>query len=232
MTAPLSATTICNMALTRIGSTQLITSLADQTNEGFQATLWYDQSREALLRDFAWPWSMKYGQLAQVSTTGTPPNAEWQYSYRYPTDCLLVRRLTGTPTAPTSPPLTTLPTTFLNDPSPWLREDGDAYPVPFEIGHDDDGRLIYTDLYLASIKYVADVSDPTQFSNDFASLLAWRIAVEFAYGLAISDTRRKVAQEMYENELMKARAQALNEAQRDQPYVDYNSEFVRARFGG
>jgi hypothetical protein len=232
VTTPLSAVTIVNMSLTRIGSTALITSFGDTTDAAAQANLWYDQCREALLRDFSWPWTLKYALLTQVSVTGVRANAEWQFSYRYPTDCLFIRRLLVTQLPPITPPLTTSPPSFPNIPTPWRREDGDPYPIPFEVGHDVDGRLIYTDQYLASVKYVQNTEDPTQFSNDFVDLLSWRLAVEFAYGLAISDTRRKVAQEMYEKVLMKARANALNEAQRDQPYVENNSEFVRARFGG
>ena len=112
------------------------------------------------------------------------------------------------------------------------RSDTDAYPHPFEIGHDADGRLIYTMECHAWCKYTMAVTDPVQFAPDFSSLLAWRMAMELSYGLAISDSRREFAVKMYENEKMRIRGMAFNESQNSQPFVTYNSEFIRARFSG
>ncbi len=241
MTSPAGDVQIVNMALARIGSTQVITDFAhdgssttDVSNEAAQATVWFTQCRDALLVDFAWPWTSKYAALTLLTdiTTGVPANQEWRYAYRYPPDCLSALLLLYSPQSPISPPLTTVPSTTINDPQPWNRQDGNPYPIPFEIGYDDTAKVIYTDLYGANLKYTRVVTDPTQFPADFANLLAWRLAVEFSYALAISDARRKVAQEMYMSVLMSTRANTLNEAQRDNPYVSYNSEFVRARYGG
>jgi hypothetical protein len=212
-----------NQSLSRIGSAQTIASLSESSSAAVQGALWYPIVRDALLRDFMWPWATSYAPLVLVSdpTTG-PVNTEWLYSYRYPTDCLFIRRLL---IPPSSTPAVTLTSQgqVLIAPVQW-RQDADPYPVPFEIGQDADGKLIYADLYTAA------VTDPTQFAPDFSDLLVWRLAVELSYSLAISDARRDFAQKMYKDVLATTRANALNEQQRDNPYVTWNSEFTRARF--
>ena len=65
---PLSVVDICNVALTRIGSTQRITAITPpfNTNEAAQCALFYPQCRDELLRDFPWPWASAYVELTQV----------------------------------------------------------------------------------------------------------------------------------------------------------------------
>lgn len=227
---------VANMALTRIGSTQIIQSLdvtIDRSNEAAQLALWYFADRDAELTDWPWPFATKYAALNQVSTQGVPANPEWIYSYRYPADCLSVRRIVcGQVVTNAQPvvPLTTLPGQTFQNLVP-LRQDGDAYPWPFEIGSDDTGRLVYTDAQTAWIRYTRQVEDAALFSRDFADMLAWRVAMDL-YGLARSDERRAACEKMYERTKMLARSRALNEAQADNPFVTWNSESLRARFVG
>ncbi len=229
MTDPSSVVQMVNQALTRTGSSQLITSLSDTSSAAVQGNLWYPIVRDALLRDFQWPWATKYAALNLVSDPSTGPvNSEWLYSYRYPPDCLYIRRLLVAPSTSPVVALTSQGATFVA-PVQW-RQDADPYPVPFEVGQDATGRLIYTDLVTAYLKYTVAVTDTTQFAPDFSDLLVWRLAVELSYALAISDARRDFCQKMYMDVLAKTRANALNEQQRDSPYVSYNSEFTRARF--
>ncbi len=218
-----------NQALSRTGSTQIITAFDGSTNAATQGALWYPIVRDALLRDFQWPWATKYAALDLVSdpTTG-PVNSEWLYSYRYPTDCMFIRRLLLAPSSMPAVALTSQGASFIV-PVQW-RQDSDPYPVPFEIGQDALGKLIYTSLVGAYLKYTVAVTDTTQFAPDFSDLLVWRLAVELSYSLAISDARREFCEKKYKETLATTRANALNEQQRDNPYVDYNSEFFRARF--
>ncbi len=232
MSSPVSVIRICNMALSRIGSSQIITSLSDDTDAAIQCNVWYEQTRDALLRDFPWPWAQAFAVLNQVSTTGQRANAQWLYSHRYPTDALTIRKISIT-----IPPITTLPpptpvTTYSAYPNYNLREDGDPLPIPYTIGHDVDGRLIYSDYTNLTAWYTQAVTDPVQFSPDFASLLSWRLATEISYSIAVSDKRREWAQKLYESELAKTRATALNEWQSSQPREIMQSETARARFGG
>lgn len=232
----LSAVAIFNMALSRIGSTQVIASFNDRSNEAIQARLWYEPCLNEVLTAFPWPWASAYATLALVSAPGVRANNEWTYSYRVPTDCLFVIRLTPPPCVPFSSgaDLTSISgdQVFITSIQPQQRADGNAYAQPFEIGHDAQGRLIYTDTANAVIKYTAAVSDPTQFSSDFASILAWRIAKDIAMGLARSTERRAEATKMYDAELKTVQSNQRNESQNDAAFVDWQAEGVRARWNG
>ncbi len=229
MPDPSSPVQLVNMALARIGSSQLITAFDGSSNAATQGALWYPIVRDALLRDFQWPWATTYAALDRISDPATGPvNSEWLYSYRYPTDCLFIRRLLLPPSTTPAIALTSQGQTFVA-PVQW-RQDADPYPVPFEVGQDTAARLIYTDLTSAWIKYTVAVTDTTAFAPDFSDVLVWRLAAELAYSLAISDQRREMAQKMYLDVLARARANALNEQQRDNPYVTWNSEFIRGRY--
>jgi hypothetical protein len=231
MTTPyaISEVSIANQALSRVGSTQSISSFADGSNEAAQCAIWYPAARDALLADFPWPWAKAEAQLAQVAgpeTTGTRARVEWSRSYRYPSDCLKVRAL-----YPTS---ATGSVSYRDE--PWRRQATNPSPVSFDIGADAFGRLILTDAYgcgygLTAI-YTQAVADPTQFSPDFADALAWRMAIDLGQALAFSNEKRAAAEQGYERTIRKARATAMNETQSDIPNIAYRSRTVRARWGG
>ena len=233
MPSQLSDVQIFNMALTRIGSTQVVTSFTQATNEAALANVWYYTCRDYLLRAFAWPWAQVWAQLTQVSAAGVPANAEWNYSYRYPADCMTIRRLMRQPASysTVSPPIysNNVATQAVPYPPPWTHGDADPYPVLYAVSNDVNGRLIVTNTASAWIQYTQAVTDPTQFPQDFADLLAWRVASELAMALARSDERRAYCVQMYQRAYVLATARSLNEQQATQPYVDYNAESVRAR---
>lgn len=223
MPVPQSAVQICNIALNRIGVLQTIVSLnpPDNTPTGVACALAYDFCREELLSKFPWPWASKYTTLAVVATN---PNQEWRYAYQYPTDALLIRRVTVSPTASVTQPYGTTPG-FTFD-----RGDTNPNPIPFEIGYMNSARVIYTDLQYAACKYTFDQTDSATFTTEFANMFAWRLAVELADSLANDPNQRERCNKMYDQVEMKSAAIALNESQNSQPYIDYNSETVRSRW--
>lgn len=228
----LSDTFIANMALMRIGSGQIIQSFTDGSAEAQQLSVWYFANRDAVLTDWPWPFASKYTALTQVSTTGIPPNPEWLYSYRYPADCLSVRRIVNgaiVTNSATTVPATTVPNTTAYSSLAFTRADGNPLPYPFEIGSDTIGRLVYTDAPTAWIKYTYDVQDATLYSPDFADLLAWRVALDL-YALSRSDHDRQVCIREHERAMNRTRARFANESQNDQPQIAYNAESVRARY--
>lgn len=235
----LSAVQICNLSLSRIGSTARINSLdttVDRSNEAQQCSIMYPHNRDALLTDFPFPFTKASATLAQVSATGIRATPEWFVSYRYPTDCLSARRVVwncpaSVPPSPFVPQTTAPPAQPAGYNNPSRRADGNPSPWPFEVGQDDLGRLILTDCAAAVLIYTKSIENTNLFEPDFASLLAWRLGVDLAYALAISDNRREAAEKMYMRELYKTRARQMNEAQSDQPQIGYQSEFVRARQG-
>ncbi len=241
----ISEASVCNQALARAGSTQTITSLnpSDRSVEADQCRIWYPALRDAMLSDFPYPWAEAYLNLAQVAgpeIDGNVANAQWARSYRYPPDCLKIRRLVATQLTVT--PETPIPQTtggqavYTYGNEPWKRPEGAPYPISYGIGHDVTGRLIETDFwgqgYGLTAVYTAKVEDPTQFSPDFADALAWRLASDLAMALGFSDARRQYAERMYRDVIYKQRATQFNEMQGDIPWLRRQSEVIRARWGG
>lgn len=236
----ISEISVSNLALNRIGSTQTIASFADGSNEANQCARLYPQSRDVMLCDFPLPWAEAYAVLDQVAgpeIDGQVANSQWMRTYRWPPDALKIRRLTIAPIPNTNAtPQTTgqfLPPTYG---APWKRAEGQPYPLMYGIGHDATGRLIMTDSVGngagVMAVYTAAVEDPTQFSADFADALAWRLAADLAMALAFDNTKRQFAHQEYEKHARTMRATMLNEEQSSIPFVRYQSETIRSRWGG
>lgn len=62
----MDAPSIFNLALLKIGVSNGIQSVSDQTREAFTASLVYDHNLRAALRSFPWPFATKYATLAQT----------------------------------------------------------------------------------------------------------------------------------------------------------------------
>lgn len=229
-----SEVSICNQALSRAGSTQTITSFADQSNEAAQCGIWYPQLRDTMLNEFPWPWARGYAALAMVAgpeINGQRANAEWIRAYRYPSDCLKIRALLPTQAATGS----TTPVFSGDGDEWWLKPDGRPYPYPYTLSQDDTGRLILTDAvgtgYGLTCVYTRAVSDPSQFAADFADALAWRLAADLCAALQFSTERRKECHEEYMRHTQRARASHMNETQGVNPTANrYRAEGIRRRW--
>jgi len=191
---------ICNMALAHVGHTQFIDDLETElSNEAAVCNLYYEQARDFVLEAFPWPEATKYETLGLVEED---PNDDWDYSYRYPSDCLFVRRVV----------------------SAFGRSDPN--PPPYEIGSDDTGRLIYTDQEDAIIEYTKTLIDVAQFRPTLVMAISWYLAGLICPGLARDKTQADRAMQMYALTLSQAQARALNEQQQT---PEPESEFIRAR---
>jgi hypothetical protein len=78
----MDSTTICNLALSRIGDQQIM-SLDDGTVESRICKLVYNPTVSELLRLRDWRWAMG---LASLARNATNPAFDWAYSYALPTD--------------------------------------------------------------------------------------------------------------------------------------------------
>ena len=85
----LSITSIVNMALGRFGAQKLSTYEDDATPNGILARLFYEQTRDALLRSHEWRFALAREALSEEEDT---PAFEWDHQYLLPADFL---RLTG-----------------------------------------------------------------------------------------------------------------------------------------
>lgn len=198
-------TGIVNRALFNIGASKRLNNVDTQTGTLAEAAraLW-DVDVGFVLRDFSWPFATAYQALALVGGTAEEPvNNDWQYSYRYPTDCLYARRLV-------------VGTLGRNNPD----------PPPFRVGRDTQGRLIYTNEVDAELEFTVRIEDPGEFDDLMVSALAWKIGSGLSPSQSLVKDMAVQCMRMYEIELSKAQSRALNESQQETPI---ESEFIRSR---
>lgn len=189
---------IFNMALGRAGVTREVSSPDEDSVEAISCRRYYDVVRDTSLRDFAWPFARRYYTLELVAED---PSDEWGYSYRYPSNCIKALYIvTG------------------------IRNS--ATPPPWELGHDDQGRLIYTDEENAVLRGIARITNDELFDESHVDAIAWGLAAEVAIALGRSDDEYKRAINQYLYRKGKAQSVAANEGQRDN---DPDPESVRAR---
>lgn len=195
---------LCNMALGHVGVAQTIANLeTERSNEADRCTLYLAQAKESTLEDFAWPEATAYATLGLVtdnSQVSTP--YDWLYAYRYPSDCVHVRRIV----------------TVLGR--------GDPNPPPFHIGSDSSGKLVWTNQATAVIEYTKRLDDVNLFSMLLAEAVSWRLASFIAPSLSRIKGMAGSALQMYGLVLARAQVKAGNEQQQS---PEPESEFTRAR---
>lgn len=193
---------IANLALGHLAIGKTIASLTENSSEARACNLFFDISREATLRDFPWPFASKIETLGLVESA---PNSEWDYSYRYPSDCLMFHRiLSGS------------------------RNDSRQTRVPYKISQDSTGKLIFTDAEDAVCEYTVNADNPGMYAPDFSIALSYRLAAFIAPRLMGGDNFKMgiQAMQLYEATISRAKASALNE---EQPDELPDSEFITGR---
>lgn len=195
---------ICNTALARIGVSNFISSIDEATQEAAVCKLLYEQCRDRLLREVHWPFARVFKALALVQQSSSSPAwaTEWTYAYRYPTDCVNIWRV-----------LTAMGR-------------NEIPPAAYEIGRDEQGRLLFTDQQNAVIEYTTRVEDPAQFDSTFVSVLSWLLAMEIAMPLSAMDALRRQAMQAYVAERDQAARIAANESEQTR---DIDTEFINSR---
>jgi hypothetical protein len=202
---------ICNLALRRVGAKRTISALTESSQEAQVCNAMYPHARDTVLDTSPWPFAMRYADLALVEED---PSNEWAYSYRYPANCLKIRRIVS---ASNSQPVRWTDNWRMWNSTP---------QIPFEIGSDDQGVLLYTNQQDAQVAYTSKFTDASFFTPLFADAVTWRLAADIAMPLSISDTIRQTCETFYTWALSEAVAAARNEEQLDQ---QQSSEFTRAR---
>lgn len=198
-----SKTEICNLALSHLGISKPIANVdTEQSQEASACRVFFNTTRQLVLRDFQWPFATKIIALELVEED---PNDEWKYSYRYPTNCINFRRvLSG------------------------IRNDERSTRETYRIVNDSSGQLIYTDQNEAEAEYTLDVTNTEILPPDFVMALSYRLAAYIAPRLTAGDPFKlgdKSAQ-LYQIEISRAAASAYNE---EQPEQLPDSEFISAR---
>lgn len=194
-----SVVEICNMALSRIGNSQRIDSLTERSIQAEQCSLFYEQTRDWVLRDKPWPFATKFVDLAEVAVN---PDPAYPYSYAYPTDCLYARKIVNK-----AFPVSYWPFACPDISIPQLQA------VPFRIIQGESTRLIATSVSPAALEYTVRIEDPGLFDPIFVSALAYKLGVEIAPALAKDPSFADRMESAYQGVVAAAFAQSMNEGQ-------------------
>lgn len=195
---------IANLALRRLAIGRKIGALTEATETARVLTDLYDPTRDEVLRAFDWPFATKFASLTVVSGPSPRASVDFLYSYRYPADCVAARRLRNQPRRP----------------------DVRAARVPFTIGQDGTGRLLFTDAQpidattdfpaYPELEYTAAVSEslwPADFCTALSQLLAWYASPSLTGGDAHKLGQRAFAE--YDRMIRQAWQNNLNEREED-----------------
>lgn len=184
-----SEVAICNMALGALGVTQQISALDEDSTEAANCTLYYEHVRDYVLRAMPWDFAKKYASAQLVEEADSQAwSYEWSYSYRYPSDCLFLRRIEDGGGGLTTP------------------------PPPFSLGYDSSGKLVFTNVDDAIFVYTSKITDTTLFDPMFVDALCMRLAWSLAMPLAITNGLDQIALQKYEVAIGRASAASGNES--------------------
>lgn len=198
-----SKTEICNLALGHLGQSKRISNVDTQTTpEAAACKLFYDYALETILREIDWPFATKIADLAVVAEN---PTTTWGYAYRYPSDCIKIRRI---------------PSALLTDTS--------ETRIPFAESFDGSGNLIYCSEANAKLEYTSLVVSVTLYPSDFIMALSYFLASLIAPSVTTGDDFKLADRSLKLSQLWlgKAGANAQNEIQNEQ---EPDAESIRAR---
>ena len=190
---------ICNMALSKAGITQPITSLSGTDVRSIQCNLYYANTRDEVLREYEWPFAVRVEEMCEVSTA---EYNGWDYVYEYPENALKLTRI------------------YSSGVGKSLHE----YRVISQ--YDGDGKWVLTNLGDAWCEYIMQITDCDQFTPDFIDALSTLLASKLVIALESDYKRQSNLMQLYQFSLDKAKLNAAREGYVE-PYV-YNA-FKSAR---
>lgn len=193
-----SQTDVANLALSILGKPS-IASLGDPSNSARVVNIEYDLLRRALLRGRStWRFSIKRAKLPAL--TSAPVSGPYTTQFALPTDCLRVL--------------------FAGDTWPGL-DLSDYRLGPTDAGYLVEGRNILCDYGgPLSLKYVADITDTTQFDPWFVMYLGAHLAWTCCERLTGSDAKQEAAKKRMEFAMLQGTAANALENPSEMPADD------------
>ncbi|MBR0568364.1 hypothetical protein J5J83_19760 [Azoarcus sp. L1K30] len=164
---------ISNLALGRLGDDATVASLypPEGSAQAEHCARFYPVARDTLLEMHGWGFATKRATLAAVSGY----SGAWAYAYAIPGDCIKV--------------FTVLPVGATD-------EAAEAHDFVRELL--PSGQVaVCTNQPVATIKYLARVTDTTKFSPLFVDVLAWLLASYLAGPIIKGDAGMKMAQQCF-----------------------------------
>lgn len=157
-----SPTSICNMALGRMGANRInnIDDSSESTLEAIQCRLHYSQTRRALLRTHRWRFAKARAQLSEDTVT---PDFEWAHQFHLPNDFLAMRSIYEDNATPSRSTL---------------------------YSYDLEGKMLLTNETTMKIRYTKDVVDVTEFDPLFVEVFILTLALKLSVPLSQDEAMR------------------------------------------
>lgn len=186
---------VCNLALSYVGNSRRLNSLAEATTEAQQCSLHYEATRDELLETFPWRFATRRAELAVLAEERTG----WDFVYQLPSDCLQPQRI-------------------------WdgFRVARPENRIPFDVeatlngaGTGVAGRCLLTDQEDAELIYTAECPSVALWSPTFVQAVAWALAVKLALVVPVKPQLAAQIAVAAARALERAKAAQLNARQED-----------------
>lgn len=195
-------TQICNLALAEVGDSYSITDIDETSNQASLCRLFFEPTRDSLLRSHQWSFART---LADLSAVATAPVFGWDYQYTLPADFIRLIEFNGL--------------------DAWQTEDD------FQIGNGPDGGLVLlTDEDEASIVYIKRVEDASLFDALFVEAFTLRLAARICTKLTKDDAIRDRLHRGAKEALGRARQTDANESRPRRLGQRRDSDLAMSRF--
>jgi hypothetical protein len=187
-----SQVALYNLALDAVGMDYVINAVDEETIGAEKCNLWYEPTRQALLRSAHWNSSKRFARLTIEAERDdaedwvtTDPMPGWAYSYSLPADYLYARHL--------------------------------ADFQPFDIALDNDKLTLVSNWGSDTASerpilcYTFDQTDITKWEPDLYIAMAHALAANICMGITAKLARKMRLQETVQGLIAEARATAANE---------------------
>jgi hypothetical protein len=200
---------ICNLALSNIGDEAEVIAIKppDDSVQARHCGRFYPISRDELLEMHTWTFAVTRATLAVVAA-GAP--SEWAYAYALPAKYLKALAVLR--------------------PDAYEDDKGEDFIIESDA---DGGRILYTNVEEAVLRYIRVIEDTTKFTPGFVIALSHLLASKLAGPMIKGTTGMQVSQgqmKLFMVELANARSQDANSGQRS-TYANRISSIQRARGG-
>lgn len=195
-----SKTSICNMALSHVGSKVNIESIDENIPPAKLCKMWYDAARIQTLEGFDWSFARKTALLATHAEAA--PTHRYSHRYILPSD-YVAARLMENPAGPA------------------------ADAVAYRVENAGDGTLsLLTNLESASLVYTFDSTEVHHFTMQFTETFAIALAGRIAYKLTGKVTLVRDLRQMFAEAIMTAQISDINSSI---PPEERDAATIRAR---
>lgn len=201
---------ICNLALSNIRAGS-INNIDEQSLPAQVCALKYDIIRDMMLTEVPWGFAHKIKGLALLSTE----IFNWVYAYQYPVDCFKINRLVGAQEQLLNADAGSVSRALESQLLPSIRKQ-----VSYEIFNFDGNKVIGSNESDLRIDYIANITDPNLFSNNFILAFSHLLAAEIAVPIVGVEKGRQLRSDslqMYKEYLATAESDDLNEQYYEPP---------------